>query len=362
MIRSNRLHGFLLAAFCLMTCMGGGCPMQMPTPGPEGPPGPMGTDGQLRIYGNGSAGARVVSGNENWNDASQAPINLQFTDLTISAGATLMLPSGMTIRCTGTFTNNGNIVVRTGADGGFAGQDGPGNDDLANGPVDPVAGIGTIAAQAGDAGDNAAARFGGRGGFGISEFEARQVTTVATAAGGGGAAAGTDASGGVTDNKGSAGGGGVRILVMGAITNSADATVSADGAEGEGGGGAGGVIIMASMTSITNAGAISANGGDGEAGDSNEGPSGGGGGGVVHFLAPTITNSGTATVAGGAAGAVGPGVSAVDRFGGGGGGASGGSGGNGGIVPAGANPTPLAATGGASGFVLQSQLDPTSLF
>lgn len=347
--------------FCFAVC-GGACGMQMPTPGPQGPAGPMGTDGQLRIYGNGSAGARVVSGNEDWNNPAQAPINLQFTDLTINAGVTLTLPSGMTIRCTGAFTNNGNIVVRNGADGGFAGQDGPGDDDLANGPIAAVPGVGTIAAQAGDTGDSSAARFGGRGGFGISEFEARQVIVVTTAAGGGGAAAGTDMSGGTTDNKGSSGGGGVRILAMGPITNAASATMTADGGQGEGGGGAGGVIIMASMTSVTNGGTMSADGGNGEDGDSNEGPSGGGGGGIIHFLAPTITNSGAATVAGGAAGAVGPGVSASTRFGGGGGGASGGSGGKGGIVPAGATATPLAATNGASGFVLESQLDPTSLF
>ena len=356
-----RIRSITWAVFCLAVCISA-CGMQMPTPGPQGPAGPMGTDGQLRIYGNGSAGARVVSSNEDWNSPAQAPVNLQFTDLTINAGATLTLPSGMTIRCTGTFTNNGTVVVRNGADGGFAGQDGPGNDDLANGPVAPVPGVGTIAAQAGDTGDSSAARLGGRGGFGISEFEARQVIVISTTAGGGGAAAGTDSSGSTTDNKGSDGGGGVRILAMGAITNAAGATMTADGGEGEGGGGGGGVIIMASMTSVTNAGTMSADGGNGEAGDTNEGPSGGGGGGIIHFLAPMISNSGTATVAGGTAGAVGPGVAAVTRFGGGGGGASGGSGGNGGIVPAGATPTPLSATNGGTGFVLESQLDPTSLF
>ncbi len=347
---------FLVMLFVVLGSFGvfaGGCPMNMDNNMP--------TQMVPLVYGNGSAGSRVVSSDENWNDAAQAPTNLQFTNLTIEAGATLMLPSGMTIRCTGTFTNNGNLVVRTGADGGFAGLNDAGV-NLSTVNVDPVAGLGTRSAQASESGDSSSARLGGRGGFGISEFEARQILVVGTVAGGGGAAAGTDSQpGNITDNKGSDGGGSVRILAAGTITNAVGAALTADGDGGEGGGGGGGFIVLASMTSVSNAGTVNARGGDGEDGDSNEAPSGGGGGGIVHMLAPTITNSGTVNVAGGAAGSIGPGVSAVSRFGGGGGGPSGGNGGNGGSVPGDAFATPTAATAGANGFALETVVDPTSL-
>lgn len=336
--------GALWAVGCGMNVPGAGGPTNVPI-----------------VYGNASAGARVVSGDENWNDPAQAPVNLQFIDLTINPGVTLTLPSGMTIRCTGAFVNNGNIVVRPGADGGFAGSAGPGGVPSAQ-VVDPLAGVGTLPAQGGDSGDNTAARGGGGGGFGISEFEARQLLVVAIAFGGGGGAGGTNAqSSGVVDNFGSSGGGAVRILAAGALTNAAAATMTADGAGGAGGGGGGGGIILASMTSVTNDGTILARGGSGEDGDSNEAPGGGGGGGIVHLLAPAVSSPGTVDVSGGAAGAVGPGVSAVMRFGGGGGGGSGGSGGAGGGVPAGANVAPTAAGAGGAGFFLVTPVDPTSL-
>lgn len=324
--------------------------MQMMPPGTATP----------TAYGDGSAGARVVSADENWNNAGEAPSNLQFTDLTINAGVTLTLPSGMTIRCTGSFVNNGSVFVRTGVDGGFAGQTGPGG-DFSTVTTEPLAGIGTLPAQRGESGDSSEARLAGRGGFGISEFEARQILVVATAAGGGGAAGGSDSSSGTTSNTGSAGGGGVRILAATGIVNAAGATISADGEGGSGGGGGGGVIILASSGVITNDGGISANGGAGEDGDSNEAPSGGGGGGIISMLAPTVANGGTVDVTGGAAGAIGPGISAVSRFAGGGGGPSGGSGGNGGGVPAEPFATPTSATAGGSGFFLVTLVDPTSL-
>jgi hypothetical protein len=52
----------------------------------------------LRIYGNGAAGAKTVSANENWN--TTPPDDLQFTELTVDAGQTLTVPSGTVIRCT----------------------------------------------------------------------------------------------------------------------------------------------------------------------------------------------------------------------------------------------------------------------
>ncbi len=311
-------------------------------------------------YGNGTAGAKVVSTDENWNSAEGYPGNLQFIDLTINAGVTLTLPSGITLRCTGAFTNNGTIIVLPGVEGGFAGQTGSGG-DFSSEAVPPGAGIGTLAAQAGESGDDNSARLGGRGGFGISEFEARQILAVAVPGGGGGATAGSDSSSGVTEISGSAGGGAVRILAAGSIVNGAGAAIRADGGEGRGGGGGGGVVILASSTEVRNEGTVSATGGDGEDGDSNQAPSGGGGGGLVHLLAPTIS-AGTLSVGGGSPGAIGPGVSAVARFGGGGGGPGAGAGGDGGDVPAGGFSEPTAATAGSDGFGISTVVDPEAMF
>lgn len=339
-------------------------------PGPTGPVGPQGSqgeqgepgaDGALRVYGDGSAGDRVVSGDEDWNSGPNQPKNLQFKNLTIEDGATLTVPSGMTIRVQEDFVNHGMIVVLPAADGGFAGRVGPGSDDFSDQTIDPVVGIGTLAAQAGEIGDTSGAQLAGRGGIGLSEFETRQLLTVSTVAGGGGAVGGSDSDGGVTSNAGSKGGGALRIIAMGAIINSAGAEINADGEGGEGGGGGGGLVVLASMTSVENAGMVSATGGDGESGDSNEAASGGGGGGVVHMLAPEVSGNGGVDVSGGDGGAGGSTVSASTRFAGGGGGASGGDGGNGGTVPAGVNPAAGAAGDGEVGFDLVTELDPTSL-
>lgn len=371
-IRSTGFKAVSLAAM-LFACVAGQCDPgvgsmlpgpQGPAgdPGPQGPQGTPGADGSLRVYGDGSAGDRVVSGDENWNDGPNQPRNLQFKSLTIEDGVTLTVPSGMTIRTTGDFVNRGTIVVLPAADGGFAGSDAPGSDDdVSTANIDPVAGLGTLAAQAGEMGGTSSPRLAGRGGIGLSEFETRQVLTITTLAGGGGAVGGSDTDAGVTSNAGSKGGGALRIVAMGSITNAAGAEIVADGEGGEGGGGGGGLVILASMTSVDNDGMIIATGGDGESGDSNEGPSGGGGGGIVHMLAPSVTESGGVDVSGGAGGGTGSGVNAATRFGGGGGGASGGDGGNGGSVPGGANVTPAAAQDGEVGFDLVTEVDPTAL-
>ena len=71
--------------------------------GNEGAMGTAGADGQLRIYGDGSAGAKTVNAAENWNTTPANAVNLQFTDFTVNAGNTLTVDSGMVIRCSGTF-------------------------------------------------------------------------------------------------------------------------------------------------------------------------------------------------------------------------------------------------------------------
>lgn len=331
--------------------------------GPQGDPGPAGADGSLRVYGDGSAGDRVVSSDEDWNSGPDQPKNLQFASLTIDAGATLTVPSGMTIRVTGQFVNHGTIVVLPAADGGFAGMDGPGNDDdFSSTPVDPVAGIGTLAAQAGEVGGASSAQLAGRGGIGLSEFEARQLLTITTLAGGGGAVGGPDSNGSITSNFGSKGGGALRILAMGGINNGADGEIHADGDGGVGGGGGGGVVILASMSGVENNGAISAVGGDGEDTQDAEAASGGGGGGIVHMLAPSVSNEGTIDVAGGHGGAAAVGaIASSTRYAGGGGGASGGDGGKGSFVPLGVLPLPPKAGDGEVGFSLVTEVDPTAL-
>jgi hypothetical protein len=111
---------------------------------------------------------------------------------------------------------------------------------------------------------------------------------------------------------------------------------------------------------VTNDGTINARGGAGEGEDSDEAANGGGGGGIVHLMAPVVGGAGTVDVSGGAAGTFVGTVLLSPRSGGGGGGASGGNGGKGGDV----GPTNIStqATNGSAGYVLQSLVDPTSLF
>jgi len=368
----------LLLTALLFVCVAGSCDpgvgsmvpgVQGPQgdPGPEGAQGPQGetgADGSLRVYGDGSAGDRIVSGNEDWNSGPDQPKNLQFHSLTIEAGATLTVPSGMTIRVLDAFVNHGTIVVLPGAEGGFAGADAPGgiDDDLSTATIaEPVSGIATASAQAGG-GIDGGAGVGGRGGIGLSEFESRQLLSVTTLAGGGGATGGWDAIGTTFFNQGSRGGGALRVIAMGAIVISDTGEIVADGQSGVGGGGGGGLVVLASMTNVDNSGAIMARGGDGENSDSDEAPSGGGGGGIVHMLAPTVENTGAVDVDGGQGGSNSSSVTTTTRFGGGGGGASGGSGGAGGTAAAGPGPdTPSEAGDGGAGFSLVTELDPTAL-
>lgn len=320
-------------------------------PGPQGPQGVQGLQGvpgpagELQIYGNGSAQARTVTGSETLLEA-----NLQYTDFTVAAGATLTVPSGAIIRCTGTFTNNGTIVVQQFARGGF----GFGDDSTEFGAVaPPEAGISARTAGQGEFGDNSQIRSGGAGGTGLSELEARWVLSPGPAGGGGGAA---------SDDSGAMGGGTLVVLARTAIVNAG--TIQADGQSalnaGSGGGG-GGIIVLASLAQITNSGTLSAKGGNGENADTNEAPSGGGGGGIVHLLAPVVNDTGTHNVSGGVAGGgAGSLTTVTPRRGGAGGGASGGNGGAGGQIDTGDVVGP--AEDGSAGYYFVTLTDPTSLF
>src|SRR5712692_10304351 len=63
--------------------------------------------------GDGSAGNLTVSVSQNWD--TTPPVNPNFANITINSGQTLTVPAGTTIRCSGTFTNNGTLTVLTGA-------------------------------------------------------------------------------------------------------------------------------------------------------------------------------------------------------------------------------------------------------
>jgi len=302
-------------------------------------------------YGDGSAGSKTVASNEALRDS-----NMQYGDFTIAAGVTLTVQSGTVIRCTGTFTNNGTIVVASGTEGGL--RQGIDASSITGATQPPEPGISTLSAAAGEAGDDTSSRIGGPGGTGISDVEGGGTLDIGVKAGGSGAAG--------LDTKGGDGGGGFTVLAQTAITNAGEITADGgDGGDGAGGGG-GGVIVLASAGSVTNtAGAtITADGGDGGTSSSSQGPGGGGGGGLVHFLAPTITDSGAVSVGGGSAGATGAAgsLTAALRTGGGGGGATAGNGGDGGIAPAGANADPGDGQGGVSGFFLLGEFDPTAMF
>ena len=315
------------------------------TQGVQGPQGPAGADGSLRVFGDGSAGALVVS-------ASPVTItNPQYTDVTVEAGVTWIVPSGTVIRCSGTFTNHGTIVVQTFARGPTRG----GNAFTFTTGGHP--GIGADIAGLGEIGnDNGYGYLGANGPVGLGEQAARFLVRPGPAGGGGGGG-----------NLNGHGGGTLVIVARDGIVNLGE--ILADGGsdsynEGTGGAG-GGVVILASATSIDNAsGVVSADGGAGGDSGMGLGPGGGGGGGIIHLLAPNIVGAANATALGGGPGETGTAGSIVTFYRGGGnaGGASCGGGGNGGQVSAGATASPSDAGGGGPGCVLQTVADPTSLF
>lgn len=313
-----------------------------------GPRGPQGDDGELRVYGDGSAGAKVVA-----TSGTYSNVNSMHTDFTVESGATLSVPSGTVIRCTGSFENNGTIVVPSGLTGGNVnGQD---STSIMPSLAAPLPGVSLRAAASGEFGNSSADRSGGSGGVGISAFQARQIRYPGPHGGGAGA-------GGFTFSGG-AGGGTVVILCAGPIVN--NGTIRADGSAGLiGGGGGGGIIILASKTSVTSpaGSSIIAKGGDGAASSVNTAAGGVGGGGIIHTLAPEVDISATTlSVSHGGAGGILTDVTGSIRSGGHGGGACGGFGGKGADIEAGST-TSGTTTAGTNGHVLISELDPTGLF
>ncbi len=308
--------------------------------GVAGPQGPAGADGALRVYGDGSAGARTVASSTTLDDS-----NPQYTDFTVAVGVTLAVHSGTIIRCTGTFQNHGTIQVQPA---------------LRNQPRISENGLGSDAPNSG--GLEAS---GADGGAGLPSGVAKGLLAMGLLGGGDGHHE--------VGESGSSGGGNVTILCQGAVNNAG--TIAADGesaAVQSRGGGAGGIVILASGTSVTNTGTVQARGGSGGAllaTDSNStghGPGGGGGGGLIHFIAPSLSNAGTVSIAGGSGGAAGGAgsITGVVYVGGGGGGGCGGAGGPGGDVEPGNsnNGSTSGGVAGASGLALQTLADPSALF
>ena len=310
--------------------------------GPTGSQGIQGEDGAFRIYGDQSAGSRIISSSTIFSDP-----NPQYENFTINAGAALTVYAGTIIRCRGSFENNGTILVSAVsrntpkfADNGEAPTDGPYSNLKAD---------------------------GGSGGRALADGVARNLLRPGLLGGGDGNRSDDTATGGQ-------GGGNVVILCQGTVVNKGEILADAqdaDDAVGASGGGGGGLVVLASATEVINEGVISATGGDGsdliqDRGGTGYAAGGGGGGGIIHLVAPSIINTGTTDYSGGSGGAAGGpnSLTAVFKVGGGGGGGSGGQGGAGGT----ANPlsdgdgSSTAGESGDSGKLLLTQADPAGLF
>ena len=304
--------------------------------------------------GDGSAGDIAIdSTNDDWRDVNEIPANPNFANFLIPAGVTLTVPAGTTIRCSGTFTNEGTINVSGGAahaTTGFAST----TLSASSGPVTNAhPGDTPRSATTGQFDNNAIAvvknLLGGLGGSAIPPAVAR--TSFAQFRIGGGAAGGN-----TTTNFG---GGLIKVYCGGAIVNTGNINATGFSGGPTGGGGGGGIVVLASQASIDNvAGTIDVSGGAGGAANGGFfGSSGGGGGGIVVMISPVAPVVGTEIVTGGAGGAAGTAVT-QSRLAGSGGGGSGGNGGNGGsVIGTAAN----AGAAGGAGYVITMTADPSVL-
>ena len=306
--------------------------------------------------GDGSAGNLTVAANQSWS--ATPPVNPNFANITINPTQTLTVPAGTTIRCSGTFTNNGTLSVDPGAvaEGNF--------DALATGAGPAVfltsvahpgdtPGPATLGAQNNVALANVQALGGGTGGKAIPRAVAQ--TSFSSFRFGGGSGAGYD-------NQGNAGGGLVRIYCEGAIVNAG--TINAQGQSGTNGsiaGGGGGIVVLASRASVSNTGTINVVGGNGFSAASWGGNGGGGGGGIVIMISPTAPVLGTVNLAGGTGATGTTAVTTGARTGGAGGGGSGGAGGAGGSVSAATSGVPSNAGNGGAGYSITMTLDPLTI-
>lgn len=317
---------------------------------------------QDAFFGDAAAGDLVVSGDVELDGLRS------YGDVTVTAGSTLRVPSGTTLRCTGTFLNQGTILVGPGGAGGGIefdelAEDGYFSALLADRIRPPESGDARTPATI-PAGIEEAAVSGGTGGIGLGD-DVFSLPPSHYRRGGGGGSGGLGAVGGD-------GGGVLRIIARGPLVNQGtiDASggegsinrIGAEGFEGAGsGGGGGGTVILASATRVENGGSgvLDVRGGDGGIPDGLGAGGGGGGGGLVLMIAPTALQNGTLELDGGSSQNVIAQTPLTIWSGGGGGGGGVGDGGTG---------NPVDATGrlgppedGGGGFVLPSQPRPGQL-
>ncbi len=299
-----------------------------------------------RFYGDGSANALTIASDTNWSSTPPDGNNLNFTDIVIDAGNTLTVPPGTTIRCSGTFTNNGSIIVNSNANHEFfliqsIAQNrtpSPGRGDTLRAASNPR-GHTALGVELG----------GGDGGIGIPKTVAASSFNNFKYGGGAGA--------GAQRVSGGSGGGLLKVYCKGGIIN--NGTISADGRID---GGGAGIVILASSTAINNdLGSIQANGGDGAPSDGDSGAGGGGGGGIILLVAPEISNLGVTSITGGNAGTGGTTITQAIHSAGGGGGASGGNGGRGGRIDSSNIARDNDATDGNDGYVLEINANPAHM-
>lgn len=322
----------LMLLTAIPLCLGQGCP-GTPPPADSGPLA-------ATIYGDGSAGDLIITADSSL--ASLVPDgNWQFRNITIAGNTVFSVPSGTTLRCTGTFTNNGVVLV------------GPGTVAPETAQV-AHPGVSRAGAEPGEDQPSTIIAGGGRGGQGLIDIQALSLFEAPVNAGGAG---GTSFL-----QQGARGGGGFRLLARGPVVN--QGTIRADGDTcllAGAGGGAGGVIILASPESILNAGAIFAEGGYGGPSLYSFGGGGGGSGGIVRFISPSIA-AGAVSVAGGGGGSPSSIATDTTRHGGAGGGACGGDGGYGGSVVYEPLNTAHPGQPGEKGQIISTTADPTALF
>jgi hypothetical protein len=291
------------------------------------------------IYGDGSAGNYTAT------SGTLAVSNPQFGNFMVPAGVTLYIPSGMTIRCSGSFTNLGTIIVFPA--GGVS-------DLVDNVNVNPETqvtvyrGIAMTGAGAGNV--------SGLGGVAFPAAQLGTLTRISFVGGGSGGSLYSQSYSGITATYG---GGACRIICSGPLLNSG--VIDAVGANGSnavsgfmnggydfglpaGGGGGGGIFIMASASTIVQSGTVNASGGNGGNGLGDFKGGGGGGGGLIRILAPLVINTGQNIVAAGTDGNPITGSQC-----GAGGGASAGNGGDG------------FGDAGTAGLVLLDQCNPAAL-
>lgn len=313
--------------------------------------GANGADGSLRIYGDGSAGELHITTNTTLSDP-----NLQYTNILIDVGVQLNVPTGVVLRCNGTFRNRGTIVVNPEGNGTYTDSNTTNALTVPSRSAPAAAHVARVASN-GEYGESSRNLVGGLGGTAHNSATLKSILKPGDLGGGPGGGAGRS-------TEGAQGGGTITVLAAGALSN--EGLISADGEDaGQGtGGGAGGFVILASKSSVSNTGTISVTGGDGGNSVSYAAAGGGGGGGVVHFLAPSIT-AGTITLTPGAAGSTATAVTATMRAAGSGGGAGGGDGGYGSDVDAVTSSPSNRQSGASAGAVGQSFSttgDPTALF